>query len=241
MLYAPENDSLKGFSGFVDAMQRCAVDGNSSNCVCDMGVGAWALSSSRYLKVDFVSPFSGDSFRVAARTSTVRDSNAKNVFFIQAFSWQVWVAIAMLGIYHIFVTLFDRNFARPTRNTVENWDELSFWQRTRHALMKTTLLYRIRRGFFNTALNFIGQTSNDNSPKTGTKQTVMNLIGLLFGVFLLTIYQSSVTVQVLVETPTSPFQSVADFKSCRIEADRVCISAGGAAERFWAEAIANSP
>lgn len=195
----------------------------------------------RYLKVDYVSPLSADRFRVVTRTSSVREANAKNVFFIQAFSLQVWGAIASLAVLHMFVTLFDRNFARPPRDCFRNWEELSFWQRQRHLLMKTKLLYRIRRAFFNTTLNFIGQTSNDRSPKTGTKQTVMNLVGLLFGVFLLTIYQASVTLQVLVEIPVSPFASINDFKSCKIEADRVCIAGNGAAENFWNEAIATEP
>lgn len=219
-------------------MADCAVQGESSKCDCDLGVGAWAMSAQRFLKVDFVAPFSNDSFQVVTRTSAVRNSSEKDVFFIQAFSLRVWGAILLLAVYHVIVKLFDGNFARPPPDSLHDCSQFSFLQRARHIVMKTKLLYRIRHGFFSTFLNLLGQTSTNSSTKPGSKQVFMNLVGLLFGVLLLIIYQSSVTVQVLVTVPQSPFASVADFKSCAIDADRVCLTGNGASENFWNKAIA---
>jgi hypothetical protein len=94
----------------------------------------------------------------------------------------------------------------------------------------------------NTAMHFVGQ---DNAPPDGhkksTKNRAMNLLALLFSVFLITVFQASITASVLIERPVSPFNSLRDITTCRIRANRVCVSGTGAARSFWDDAIASTP
>lgn len=235
--YAPEDPELQGFSGFVENFARCAVNGDSSNCECDLGVGSWAMSSKRFPKVDFIAPLSDENFRMITRTSLVRGSAQKSVFFLQAFTWQVWLGVISLVFLHIFVTLFDRNFAPAPPMTEIPRGVFSGVQRLRHRLLKSKLLYRVRQAAFNSSFHFVGQATSSETHKSGTKEKTMNLIAIFFGVVLLTCFQASVTVQVLLEKPTSEFHSLEDIKSCRIHAQRVCVTGNGAAENFWREAV----
>lgn len=195
--YAPSAPEYAGFTGFVDAMHDCATPGgDSSACNCDIGIGAWAVSSGRRSKADFPAAFSAEAFRAVTRSSAVRETAAKHVFFLQAFTWPVWVAIAGLMLMHVLVLMMDRGFAPAPQRLGHSHLLPTGWQLVRYRLLKSAMLYRLRTGLISTTVHFMGQYA-PGSRKLGTKTRLMNVIALMMGVFLLTMFQASVTVQVL--------------------------------------------
>lgn len=220
-------------------MSRCSVEGDSRECSCDIGISGFARPSVRFSLVDFVAAYSTDSYSMVTRAELVRDSAPKNVIFKDAFSNQVWGAIFSLGILIVLLTLFDRNFA-PAPRAMEPSADLTALQRAQHFLLKTKLLYRIRQAVFNMLMHMVALSSDEATPvnyKQRTRQRVINLMSILIGFFLITVFQASVTVQVLIASPVSIFESIEDVKSCKIPSDRICVSQGGASAQFWKQAI----
>lgn len=199
------------------------------------------MPSIRFSRADFVESFSSDSYRMITRTSLVKDSAPKQIFFIEAFSWQVWIAVLALGVLIMIITLFDRNFAPAPPFTQLPLNEHSRFQRARYTIMKSKIPYRIRQAFFNTMMRLVAQSpEGQDNHKRGTKQRFISVISILIDFFLVTVFQASVTVQVLVTVPMSVFESIEDVQTCRIPADRICIPHDDAAEQFWYQAIAPS-
>lgn len=104
---------------------------------------------------------------------------------MQAFSGPVWVAIAGLVALHMVVTLFDDGFAPVAEKPDVSHLNLTFWQRHRHFILKHAHFRRIRLGALNSVIHFVGQYVNEFDHKLGTKTRLMNILGLLMGVFLL--------------------------------------------------------
>lgn len=190
--------------------------------------------------MDFVAPYSTDSYGMITRSKLIKDSAPKSVIFRDAFSGPVWGGIASLVVLITILTLFDRNFAPATRLQQPALEECTTLQRLQYVLLKSKILYRIRKAIFNTFMNMVAQSPEDGSAdgkKQGTKQRLISITSILVGFFLITVFQASVTVQVLVTAPVSDFETIEDVKSCRITADRICIPKGGSAEQYWKQTI----
>jgi hypothetical protein len=133
----------------------------------------------------------------------------------------------------------DANFA-PRRGHVLPPGEQSRFEKARHFLLKSSILFRLRHALFNSMFHIVGQTVEVDTHKSGAKEKIMNLLALAIGVFLLSIFQASVTYQVLLGVPQTKFKSLNDFKDCRVPPDRVCLIRRGASREFWDQAIAPS-
>lgn len=84
----------------------------------------------------------------------------------------------------------------------------------------------------------IGNTEDDTSNLyPSTRQWILNFTILLSGIFLALAYEASMTAGLVQETMESDFQSVQDFKSCRISADDVCLPKGDAVQSYWESSI----
>lgn len=112
------------------------------------------------------------------------------------FSFRVWVGVASLVVLHMFVTMFDRNFAPSEKRDVPP-PGLSSLQRMRHVLLRTKLLRRTRNAFFATAMGMLGSGSEDDQNVQGrhqrlmsTRQRLLLLIAMLFGLFLTLVYEA---------------------------------------------------
>jgi hypothetical protein len=235
----PLDARFGGFSGLIDYFASCASAGSSRLCECDMGVSAFTLSSTRLAKVDFVAAFSAENYHVLTSRALVKSTSSNKLFFFKTFSWPVWIAIFALLSTHVLVTAMDSNFA-PPRGTNAAVNEGSWRERLRHFLLKSGILFRVRHSYFNGLFHLVGQTVDMDTHKSGTKEKVMNLLVLIIGIFLLSIFQASVTYQVLVDEPISKFRSTNDFKSCRIPPNEVCLLKSGASRAFWDKTIAPS-
>jgi hypothetical protein len=233
--------AFSGFSGMVNRFNACSEAGSSTRCECDLAVSAFALSSVRLAKVDYVAAFSDDNYRVLTSRALVKSTASNKLFFFKTFSWTVWIGIATLLVTHVFVTSMDSNFAPPRGDSEPAGAGVPFFQRFRRFLLKNPYLFRFRHALFNSLFHMVGQTVDVDTHKSGTKEKIMNLLALVIGIFLLTIFQASVTFQVLLDEPRSSFRSSKDFKSCKISPDRVCLLATGASRTFWDLTIAPSP
>lgn len=100
------------FTGFVDHMASCAgTDGISVRCDCDIGVGAFTITSRRLAKVDFLAPFSNENHRMIALESSLSDEgDGWMPFIFEAFNWQVWLLIFFaLVVYALGNIMFRHN------------------------------------------------------------------------------------------------------------------------------------
>jgi hypothetical protein len=238
--YFRKEEELQGFSGFVDYMEICSNGtGLSSNCECDMGVGSWTLSSTRYTKVDLVAPFANDEYHVVTTVEKATGSKKNQFFFVTTFGGLVWLAIAGLFVFHIVVTALDDNFAQPGIGEGGDTYKSGSWiHRTKAKILKIPLLYKVRHAFFNSAYHLLGQAPHFFAlTKKGTKEKVLGMIALVMGVFLITVYQASITVQVILSSPLPDFVSVRDFESCRIPANQILLEKRSVSESFWYSAI----
>jgi hypothetical protein len=238
--YKRPEPALQGFTGFINYMNICSNGtGASSACDCDLGVGAWAVSSTRHAKVDLVAPFSNEDYRVITTVENATGSKQNIFFFFSTFAWPVWLAIVGLLAFHVLVTALDQKFVPlDTAERAASYENGNWIHRTKAWLLKSALLYRVRHAFFNSAYHLLGQAPHFFSEtKKGTKEKMLGMIALFMGVFLITVYQASITVQVIQSSPSPDFVSIRDFESCRIPANRVAFLNNGASQEFWRNAI----
>jgi hypothetical protein len=237
-----EEEKLKGFSGFVRYLNICSEAGSSSKCRCDIGIGGWASSSERFAMVDMVAPIANDDYRVITRIALATGSSLNNFFFFSTFAWSVWLALIGLFVLHVCVTALDPKFMAleadraNVRNKNGNWAH-----RLKILLLKNTALLKLRRAFFDSAYHLLGQAPHFFSEsKRGSKEKTMGMMALFMGVFLVTVFQASVTVQVILSSPNPDFISVSDFESCRISAERVAVLNNSGSQYFWERAISRT-
>jgi hypothetical protein len=256
-VFKPSTPENKGFSGFVRELGACAPNGSSAACSCDLGVAAFSLTTTRASLVDFVAPFTADNFQMATRASLVQSRSRQGVFFFTAFSPGVWLAVAALACAHVAVAMFDATFmappppgstpAPPGEGTAAAAGVL---RRVHRLLLKQRLLYRLRHSLYSTVMHLLGQHTG-GGPAAGrgaapakqrARHRVMNILALLFGLFVFTVYQASLTVQLFLTEQRSVFSSIADLKTCRVDPATytVCLTRGGGAEIIYENSLAPS-
>jgi hypothetical protein len=75
-------EELLGFTGFTRYFAKCAFDGNSSACECDIGVAGVGKTPERLPNVDYIAAFVFDTYSVVERSSSVRSGrNSKLITF----------------------------------------------------------------------------------------------------------------------------------------------------------------
>jgi hypothetical protein len=149
--YAAPRPELEGFSGFIKYMGECAVDGDSSQCDCDIGVAGFAENPERTSLVDFVAAFTYDGFSVVQMASAVADSPSSAVFFLAPFSNRVWAGIASIVVFIMFITMLDRGFRPPAGG--EHPADNSVIRKVRRFLLSNKLLRLARYAFFHVGMS----------------------------------------------------------------------------------------
>ncbi|CAN8062771.1 unnamed protein product [Agarophyton chilense] len=237
-LFAKEDEN--GFNSFVDNLIECTnkTTGQvhqSMKCHCDIGIGGWFQTFERYGKADFVQPFAHDSFRVfTSKENTFASAN--RFFFFQTFDLFSWLCIFGLFVMFTSLKLLDRGFApaAPYKPAFEKGTFARFW----HYIMKSPVLYRIRKGIQSTITRML-LTTDDPVVANGksTRQWFLNISISVCSLFLILSYEASMTASLVQESVSSNFQSIADFKMCRVQPRDVCFFRGGALEVYWKTSI----
>lgn len=105
--------------------------------------------------------------------------------------------------------------------------------------------------FFMTMFSFLGAHSSASDPRSlMTDQEYVqpprrhyrrwqcfSLLAMMVGLLFVIIYEAAIVVKLFERKPSSRFNSLADLKNCNVDASKVCLSAGGAVQDFWAETI----
>lgn len=230
------------WSAFIDHMAVCDPYSSGPNkCQCDIGVGSFTMTNERAEKINFVWALGNENHRMVSRKSDLRVDDSKNTWFVfQTFSLRVWGFI-FLGIFmHAIGTVFFGPFRPPKCETQPGMDAM----RARRANRLTGILWQVKR--FPAAVLFsyahlIGHPFGERSQGTPSfHRTAWLVLGVTAGLFLLTVYEASLTVLLFESTRTSPFRTLRDITDCAVPPDRVAIIRGGASQDFWNMAVNTS-
>jgi hypothetical protein len=189
--------------------------------------------------VDLVAPYANDDYRAITRIALATGSSPNQLFFFSTFAWSVWLALVGLFVLHVCITALDPKFMAleaakaKIRNKNGNCaNRMKVW------FLKNTALFKLRHAFFDSAYHLLGQAPHFFSEsKRGSKEKTMGMMALFMGVFLVTVFQASITVQVILSSPNPDFISVSDFESCRIAPERVAVLNNSGSQYFWQRGI----
>lgn len=152
MIPFPQTDA-NGFNSAVVNMTTCAkrttaIVSNSSDCICDIAIGGWFQTAERIGNVDFLPPFSIDSYRTFTTVSnTSAGGDSAGIF--EAFDFYAWVGIFALFLMFTFLKMLDVRFANaapytPLPGTYTRAARYS------HYLQKSRVFFRLRKGIQST-------------------------------------------------------------------------------------------
>lgn len=145
------------FDNFIIKMHQCTVFENGKGfintsdetCVCDLGVGAWAINERRLGLVDFLPPFLFDHFAVAtSKGNTVPNTS---VFFMRTFTFKVWVCVFALIAVFTMLKYMDRHFAPWKKTEVDTDTDARGLARASLWIMKGRFPFRLRKAFQSTS------------------------------------------------------------------------------------------
>ncbi|CDF38943.1 unnamed protein product [Chondrus crispus] len=223
------------WSSFIETMSECepnVPDSNKNKCPCTIGIGAFTMTNERTEKIQFVWPLGNEAHRMVGRKSDLSSDNSQNTWFVfNTFSLQVWIIIAVGMVMHALGSLAFGPFQPSERDLPR-----STTHRRRRGIM-----WRIKK--FPAAILFayahlLGHPFGEESQGTPSfHRTAWLMLGITAGLFLLTIYEASLTVLLFESTKESAFQRLEDIKSCALDPSRIAMIAGGASQAFWHSAV----
>lgn len=137
-----------GFTDFIYKMERCTVapgvvNQDDPSCLCDIGAAGFANNPQRMGRVDFVSNFANDEYRVITHVDNTATTTG-GAFFITSFSLGTWMAVLSLAVLFTFLKLLDRRFA-PPEDAYKPLKSGYWFQRKRHFVLKSKLFFRLRK------------------------------------------------------------------------------------------------
>lgn len=146
------------FTEFITELEKCDDGDPAANpkfCVCDIGISAWSMSEDRFGRVTYLPAYLRDQLTVVTNINNTYVGSS-GAFFVNNFTWSVWVAIAGLFVCWSIVKLFDRRFV-PVKDDVEPLPRgASRYKRTKHKFLKSRWSRRIRKSLQSTcALSYV--------------------------------------------------------------------------------------
>lgn len=234
------------FTALVDVMSTCSTNPNATiRCPCDIGVGSFTITRERVKKVTFLAPFSDVKHRMVSRLSNVEHGSYLGFRFIFCtFSLKVWLCIIIAIAMHAIGTLQYEPFNHMPPNGLQHDQPIPNGLISRCVNLCKSLLRRTVD--FSMAVLFayaemLGQNLRDT--RLGTAQfhrTAWLLLGFTSGLFLLTIYQASLTILLFETRDIADFRTLGDITDCIIPLDRVAMLEGGASQQLWNNAVNTS-
>lgn len=165
-------------------------------------------------------------------------SPIREPFFLIAFTVPVWLAICSLIVLFTFLKLLDVKFSPPPTSYTPLPPSAHLLQKIGHFLLKSKILFRLRKATMSAASRMIGQASDEIvGERRTTRQRLLNFVITLCGLFLILTYEAAMTANLVRSTNRSDFSSIDDIINCRISSQDVCIPGGGAVESIWETSI----
>lgn len=225
------NDS---FDKLVSHLSVCNPTSSGADaCKCDLGVGPFTITEERIDKVTFVWAFGHENYHMVTAKSKLEVDDNNTWFVFKTFSNGVWILVTIGVFMHAFGTVYYGPF-RPPQESVPH-------ERGVISARAAKLFWQIRRfpaAIMYAYLHLIGSPFGD--PGQGTPsihKSAWLVLGLTCGLFLITIYQASLTVLLFESTKVSPFKTIQDVTTCGIPADRIAMVASSASQEFWNFAV----
>lgn len=226
------------WASFIAKMSECQPDlpdSNPNKCPCDIGIGSFTMTNERTEMIEFVSPLGNEAHRMVGRKSDLSSDVSQNTWFVfNTFSLQVWIIIGIGIGMHALGSLAFGPFQPSERDLPR-----SATHRRRRGIM-----WRIKK--FPAAILFayahlLGHPFGEQSQGTPSfHRTAWLMLGITAGLFLLTIYEASLTVLLFESTKESAFQTLEDVQSCALDPSRIAMIEGGASQAFWNSAVNTS-
>lgn len=228
------------FSSFIKQWAACNESNSPSSpvCKCDIGIAGFMITKERFGLVEFLPTFAQvDMYALVHVSNTYTPMGY--AFFLTTFTGPVWCAIACLAVMFTVVKVVDPDFHPPHRHHQPIPSSVCFFTKAKYFLLRNPFLYRVRMAVESTLMQLIGQSGADDNGKgkSTTRQWVLKFVILLCGLFLVLVYEASMTASLVQERGRSDFQSIEDIKACRISSKDVCIPRGGAVQSVWENSV----
>lgn len=144
--------NTNGFNSAVNTLHSCSSrttrkHARSPNCTCDIGIGGWFQNPKRITKVDFLPPFSIDTYRTFTTLSNTSDAAGAVVIF--PFDAYAWICIFVLFLMFTFLKMLDARFANAAPYTPLTGTR-SRAARYLHYLQKSHVFFRLRKAIQST-------------------------------------------------------------------------------------------
>eukprot|EP00177_Eucheuma_denticulatum_P003261 GFKZ01005894.1.p1 GENE.GFKZ01005894.1~~GFKZ01005894.1.p1 ORF type:complete len:413 (-),score=51.48 GFKZ01005894.1:3548-4786(-) len=194
---------------------------NKSSSQCDLAVAPFAITNARFESNIFLSPFASESYRML-QPKAVLNPTSTPWFVFRTFSPLVWLLV-FLGIFlHAIGTLLyaPSKFDSTTKTQ-------TVMQQLRILPVAVLKAYA----------HLIGHPVEQSTQIPSFHRAAWLILGLTSGLFLLAVYESSLTVLLFENSRESQFESLDDIKRCAIDPSRVAMVAGSASQEFWNFAV----
>lgn len=146
-----------GFTGMIYEMERCANGTNPKDkdiCQCQMGVGAWMKTGSRYGRVHFLPIYTRDELKTLVHLDNTKTS-IQGAYFLTTFTPAVWALVAGLFFTFTILKMMDMRFDPPDASYVPLDKSEPVYRRVKNCLLKSRILFRIRKaGQSTSTLNY---------------------------------------------------------------------------------------
>lgn len=218
------------FDQLLNHMEKCNPSSSGPDaCICDLGVGPYAITDKRWNKAYFLWPFASENYRMVTNQKKLEVSNNHTWFVFQTFSGNVWIFICIGIFMHAFGTVLYGPF-RPPKESIPH-------ERGTFPARAAKLLWQIGR--FPAAIlyaysHLLGNPFGESEQKTPSiHRSAWLILGLTSGLFLSTVYQSSLTVLLFESTKASKFRRIDDVINCAVSADTVAMVSSSATQEYW--------
>lgn len=187
---------------------------------CHLAIAPFAITDSRMQKNTFLWPFASESHRmVQSKAALVPPSTPWFIF--HTFSPDVWFLLLLGIILHAIGTIVyanpqDRSFKCDTLRSG---------------------LVGLPTAFVRAYAHFIGNPFAYAMQTPSFHRAAWLLLGLTSGIFLLTVYEASLTVLLFESVRESQFGTMEDVKHCVINPHKVAMVAGSSSQEFWNFAV----
>ena len=238
----------QSWSSFINVMSNCSnlPQSNLSTCPCHIGVGSFTMTNNRTQKIRFIWPFSNEAHHMISKKSDLRVDDSEDRWFVfKTFDFKVWLIIFFGMILHAIGTIFFGPFKPKSKHIQRQLTNRNQTNRnlSRKTIAKVHAKWQLKRFPAAIVYAYSHLIGHPIGPELGTPsihRASWNVLGLTAGIFLLAVYEASLTVLLFESTKESPFKSIRDITNCALNPTKIAVIQGGASQAFWNSAINNS-
>lgn len=202
------NTTDVSFTKLILEKEKCSNQHPSADpqiCICQLGIGGWFMTKQRHGKVIFLPPFASGEFRMLVHRDDTFGSG-RGLFFLSAFSPIIWLNIFVIFLLFTFLTMLVPRFQPGPSHKVELPPNASMFIRLKNFLLRNEHLRRLRYAAKSALDNLIYQPGNQSLMiGNSTRHWILQFVIMLSGLFILLVFESSMTALLVQENVSSEF------------------------------------